>query len=432
MTINLAGAVTRRIRDALERASADSWNCLTHILEERAMNHARRLDARIAAGHELPPLAGMPFVAKSLFDVQDIPRLAGGPDHPDIAPANHDALLVHQLCDAGAVLVGVADMDEYAYGFLGDNPHRGRVVNPRNPAMMSGGSSSGSAAAVAAGIVPFAIGSDTNGSVRVPAAFCGIFSLKPTYGSLSLDGCVPLANSLDHAGFLASSLDCLEVAWQALTPGGTRQHPPAVIRPGFAGGDYFLLSDATTREGLSVVHSLWADAPVCAFAHVECCLAAASLVTAFEAYRYHQGALRSVPGRYSPAIAQRLCAGGEVNFPDYRRAIKFRSRIRESVLRMMNEARIDVLVAPVSPVEGIAIEQLSVHLADVEVGAGDAAGLFTRPFSLTGFPIVTTPPVSVPGLHDPIPALQLIARPGEEHVLFAFAKEFATRTGPRL
>jgi len=175
-------------------------NAFTAVVEQRALARAQALDDARAAGQPPGPLAGVPFAVKNLFDVQGLPTLAGSKINRGAAPARRDAALIERLEAAGAILVGALNMGEYAYDFTGENVHDGACHNPHDLERMSGGSSSGSAAAVAGGLVPFALGSDTNGSIRVPASLCGIFGLKPTYGRLSRARTFPFVASLDHVG----------------------------------------------------------------------------------------------------------------------------------------------------------------------------------------------------------------------------------------
>ena len=158
----------------------------------------------------------MPFAVKNLFDVADLPTLAGSKINRDRAPAARDATLIERLEGAGAVLVGALNMGEYAYDFTGENVHDGPSRNPHDLKRMTGGSSGGSGGAVAGGLVPLALGSDTNGSIRVPSSFCGIFGLKPTYGRLSRARTFPFVASLDHVGPLARSAHDLALAYDAM------------------------------------------------------------------------------------------------------------------------------------------------------------------------------------------------------------------------
>ncbi|MBM3487846.1 MAG: AtzE family amidohydrolase, partial [Alphaproteobacteria bacterium] len=179
------------------------------VMTEEARAAARAVDRAVAAGRDPGPLAGVPFAVKALFDVAGRPTHAGSKIRLDAPPATADATAIARLVAAGAVLVGVLNMDEFAFGFTTENAHHGTTRNPHDLARVSGGSSGGSAAAVAAGAVPIALGSDTNGSVRVPAALCGTFGLKPTYGRVPRAGVAPLAWSFDHVGWFARSAgDC--------------------------------------------------------------------------------------------------------------------------------------------------------------------------------------------------------------------------------
>src|SRR6476469_8705181 len=160
-------------------------NSFTDVTADRARAKAREIDAAVAAGQNPGPLAGVPFAVKNLFDVQGLPTRAGSKINRELAPPLRDATLIERMETAGAVLVGALNMGEYAYDFTGENVHDGPSRNPHDPTRMTGGSSGGSGGAVGGALVPIALGSDTNGSIRVPSSFCGIFGLKPTYGRLS-------------------------------------------------------------------------------------------------------------------------------------------------------------------------------------------------------------------------------------------------------
>src|SRR5712692_1323724 len=163
-------------------------NAFTDVTADRARAKARAVDAAIAAGKNPGSLAGVPYAVKNLFDVEGLPTRAGSKINRDLAPSPRDATLIERLDAAGAVLVGALNMGEYAYDFTGENAHDGPSRNPHDVTRMTGGSSGGSGAAVAAGLVPLALGSDTNGSIRVPASLCGIFGLKATFGRVSRAG----------------------------------------------------------------------------------------------------------------------------------------------------------------------------------------------------------------------------------------------------
>src|SRR5437667_5668919 len=191
-------------------------NAFTDVTADRARTKARAIDAAVAAGKNAGPLAGVPFAVKNLFDVQGLSTRAGSKINRDLAPAKRDAALIERMEVAGAVLVGALNMGEYAYDFTGENVHDGASRNPHDPTRMTGGSSGGSGGAVGGGLVPIALGSDTNGSIRVPSSFCGIFGLKPTYGRLSRARSFPFVASFDHLGPFARNVEDLALAYDAM------------------------------------------------------------------------------------------------------------------------------------------------------------------------------------------------------------------------
>ncbi|MEN9316918.1 MAG: hypothetical protein RIS35_3311, partial [Pseudomonadota bacterium] len=219
------------VRASFARLRAlDGLNAVTTTLETRALARAEALDRSIARGIDPGPLAGMPFAAKNLFDVAGQVTRAGSASTVRNAPASEDAFAIAALERAGAVLVALTNMDELAYGFTGENGPDGDTCHHADPRRISGGSSAGSAAVVAAGAVALAISSDTNGSIRIPSALCGAFGLKPTYGRLSRRGAFPFVASLDHVGPIAASPDVLAAAYDAMQ-GPDRRDPAMAGRP---------------------------------------------------------------------------------------------------------------------------------------------------------------------------------------------------------
>ncbi|SDG32449.1 amidohydrolase, AtzE family [Thalassobaculum litoreum DSM 18839] len=215
-----AGTVTAEdvARSALGRVADvnPAVNAVTDVTAERALAQARSIDADRTAGRPLPPLAGVPYAVKNLFDITGLPTRAGSKINRDLPPASRDGVLIERLSAAGAVLIGGLNMGEYAYDFTGENAHDGACRNPHDPSRMAGGSSSGSGSAMAAGLAALTLGSDTNGSIRVPASFCGTFGLKPTYGRLTRAGSFPFCDSLDHLGPFARSVRDLALAYDAM------------------------------------------------------------------------------------------------------------------------------------------------------------------------------------------------------------------------
>src|SRR5262245_12052230 len=205
-------------------------NAFTTVTDARARARAQALDSRRAQGEALGPLAGVPFAVKNLFDVAGLTTLAGSKINRDLPPASRDARLIERLEGAGAILVGALNMGEYAYDFTGENAHYGPSRNPHDLARMTGGSSGGSGGAVAGGLVPLALGSDTNGSIRVPSSLCGLFGLKPTYGRLPRNRTFPFVASLDHVGPLARNVHDLALAYDAMQ-GFDAEDPVCAERP---------------------------------------------------------------------------------------------------------------------------------------------------------------------------------------------------------
>src|ERR1700730_6699734 len=212
----MSGATATEAAQARMPKHDSILNASTYAAADRARAKARSIDAAVAAGKNPGPLAGVPFAAKNLFDVQGLPTRAGSKINRDLKPALRDATLIERMEAAGAVLVGALNMGEYAYDFTGENVHDGPSRNPHDPTRMTGGSSGGSGSAVGGALVPIALGSDTNGSIRVPSSFCGIFGLKPTYGRLSRARSFPFVSSFDHLGPFARNVGDLALAYDAM------------------------------------------------------------------------------------------------------------------------------------------------------------------------------------------------------------------------
>ena len=222
---------------ALARISAANpvLGAYTDVTAERALAMAAAVDEAVAAGRPVGPLAGVPFAVKNLYDVAGLPTRAGSRINRERAPAAADAVLVRRMAAAGAVLLGTLNMGEYAYDFTGENAHDGACRNPHDPGRMSGGSSSGCGAATAAGLAPVSLGSDTNGSLRVPASLCGVFSLKPTYGRLPRTGTFPFVDSLDHLGPFARTARDLAARLRRAAGAGRRRSRLCAAPPGPGG-----------------------------------------------------------------------------------------------------------------------------------------------------------------------------------------------------
>jgi AtzE family amidohydrolase len=437
-----AGAVTavEATGNAIDRISrADGeLNCFTAVLAERALSEAETVDRKVAEGKDPGPLAGVPFAAKNLFDIRGIPTLAGSVIRADSHPPDRDAAAIEALNTAGAVLIGALNMDEFAYGFTTENSHYGVTRNPHDLTRVAGGSSGGSAAAVAAGMVSFTIGTDTNGSIRVPSSFCGVFGLKPTYGRLSRRGAFLFVGSLDHVGPFARSAEDLAAVydvWQGPDPGDPvcTERPaepclPALrngigdLRIAVAGG-YFANQDtpAATDAVSAAAKALGTDR-VIELPEVARARGAAYIITASEGGNHHLSGLHSQQEKFDPNTRSRFLAGALVPAAWVSFAQRFRSWYREQLREVFRH--VDVILAPATPCPAIKIGQPTISLNGVEVPSRANIGVFTQPISFIGLPVVTVP-IHVPG-KLPL-GVQLIGAPYQESKLLRVAWELESR-----
>jgi len=406
-------------------------NSFTDVTAERARARAREVDAAIAAGKNVGPLAGVPFAVKNLFDVKGISTRAGSKINRDLPKAARDATLIERMEAAGAVLVGALNMGEYAYDFTGENVHDGPSRNPHDPSRMTGGSSGGSGGAVGGALVPIALGSDTNGSIRVPSSFCGIFGLKPTYGRLSRARSFPFVASLDHLGPFARNVRDLALAYDAMQgPDAddaactTRAAEPAAgllaqniggLRIAIAGG-YFqknLFPEAV--EAVAHVAKALGVTKVVDVPEASRARAAAYVITTTEGASLHLDRLRERPNDFDPAVCDRLMAGAMVPAPLVDRAQKFRRWYRAQLMDIFKS--VDLLIAPATPCVAPKLGQVNFVLDGVELPVRANIGIHTQPISFIGLPVVAVP---VP--LEPMPiGVQLIAPPWREDIALRVA-----------
>ena len=419
--------------DALSRIERyDSvLNCFTDLTADRARAKAREVDAAIAAGKHVGPLAGVPFAVKNLFDVKGVTTRAGSRINRDLAPARRDATLIERLEGAGAVLVGALNMGEYAYDFTGENVHDGPSRNPHDPTRMSGGSSGGSGSAVGGALVPIALGSDTNGSIRVPSSFCGIFGLKPTYGRLSRAGSFPFVASLDHLGPFARSVIDLSLGYDAMQGPDTGDaacttrpvelvtpqlgEPISGLRIAVAGGHFQKNVFPEAVEAVNRVARALGAARVVDIPEASRARAAAYVITATEGASLHLDRLRRRANDFDPAVRDRLIAGAMVPAPMVDRAQKFRRWYRARIAELFKS--VDVLLAPATPCVAPKLGQVTFKLDGMELPVRANIGIHTQPISFIGLPVVAVP---VP--LEPLPiGVQIIAAPWREDVALRVA-----------
>lgn len=431
----IAAAVRARkisAREVLEMTFAridavnPSINAFTSLTPDRARAEAARVDARIAAGEDPGPLAGVPYGVKNLYDVAGEVTLAGSIINHGNPPADRDATVVERLSGAGAVLVGLLNMDEYAYGFTTENSHYGATRNPHDPSRSAGGSSGGSAAAVAAGLVPLALGTDTNGSIRVPASVCGIYGFKPTYGRLSRAGVFPFAASLDHTGPLARSVADLALAYDAMRGPDTRdpvcreEESDALsgdpnrsadgLRVAVAGGYFRETLEEQARTVVDAAAKALGVTDVVEIPEAARARAAAFIITTIEGASVHMANLRSRKQDFDPLIRDRLIAGAMAPAAWYTAAQRFRRWYRDRVLSLFKTH--DVILSPATPCVPQPLWQEMMTLDSQDLPVRPTMGRFTQPLTLIGLPVVVVP-VPLEGHELPV-GLQIMAAPGRE------------------
>ncbi|MEJ1156667.1 AtzE family amidohydrolase [Prosthecomicrobium sp. N25] len=419
---------------ALARIAATdpTINAFTAVLAERALAEAAGIDAARAAGAPLGPLAGVPFAVKNLFDLSGSTTLAGSRVRAGRPAATQDAFAVAALRRAGAIVVGALNMDEFACGITTENTHYGPTRNPRDPSRIAGGSSGGSAAAVAAGMVPLSLGTDTGGSIRAPAAMCGIWGLKPTFGRLSRSGVVPFAWSFDHVGPLAADLPDLAIAYDALQ-GRDAADPGQVDRPvepvtpylgrgigdlrvAMLGGWFAANASAEARAVLATAATRIGARRTVELPRTEDARAAMNVVVMSEAAAALLPDLRERPRDFDPMTRPRLMAGALLPAVHVAAAQRFRAWYRRRVAEVLQD--VDVLLAPALPYPAIPIGATAIDFEGRSIPPRPMYSALTAPLSFIGLPVIAMP-VERPG-RLPL-GIQIAARPFAEADAFRVA-----------
>ena len=400
-------------------------NAFTLVTAERARREAAAVDEMVRQGRDPGSLAGVPYGVKNLFDIKGEITLAGSKINRDLGPAAQDAALIRRLSAAGAILVGALNMGEYAYDFTGENVHYGPSRNPHDRSRMTGGSSGGSGAAIGGGLVPLALGSDTNGSIRVPSSLCGIFGLKPTYGRLSRAGTFPFCPSLDHVGPMARTAEDLALAYDAMQdpdavdPALTDKPPEMLqglsdaldpsVRIVVLGGYFGRQGTKEARQALELVAKALGVTDETEIPEVAEARAAAYLITNTESSALHLPTLRHRAADYDPDVRDRMLAGALLPATAYLQAQRVRSRFQKNMATIFQ--RYDILLAPATPMTAPAIGQKTMDLGGESMLVRPHLGLYTQPLSFIGLPVAVVP-VRLPGAL-PI-GVQIIAAPWQE------------------
>lgn len=412
-------------------------NAYTDVTAARALEQARGIDTARAAGQTLGPLAGVPFAAKNLFDIAGLPTKAGSKINRERAPAARDAVLIERLTAADAVLLGGLNMGEYAYDFTGENAHDGACRNPHDRDRMAGGSSSGSGSATAAGLAPLSLGSDTNGSIRVPSSLCGIFGLKPTYGRLPRTRSFPFCDSLDHLGPFARDVTDLAMAYDLMQGGDA--HDPACaqrsvepvlptlpqgtsgLRIAIAAGHFSTDGMPEAQAAVAAVAKSLGATRTLELEGAGIARAAAFLITNGESATFHLQRLRERADDFDPETRDRFLAGAMLPAAWYIQAQRARRWFHDEMMRVFGG--VDLIIAPATPCPAPLVGQKTLELRGETVPLRPNLGLFAQPISCIGLPVAAVP---VFGLGLPI-GVQIIAAPWREDLCLraAFALQQA-------
>ena len=420
--------LTEQCLDQIARLNP-SLNAFITVTGDAARALARELDHELVSGTDRGPLHGIPIAHKDLFRTKGVRTTSGSKIFADFIPGT-DAPLVARLQAAGAITVGKVGLHELAYGITSDNPHYGTIRNPRNPDHSPGGSSGGSAVAVATGMAYLATGTDTGGSIRIPASFCGITGLKPTYGLLDRSGVQPLGLSLDTVGPMALTVDDVHLSFQAMA--GTGACKPASegledIRVGLP--ENFFFDDvaaevkAAVQQAARRAEQLGARVTAVRVPDVETLNLAGLVILLAEASAVHEKRLHRREDFGSDVLAL-LDQGRLVPATDYVNA----QRLRKQLLREFHSLfrHIDCLLTPTTPIPAPRIGQTEVVMDAKSYNVRMLATRFVRPFNVLGFPALSIPCGNTP---DGLPiGLQMIARPLEEELLLWLGEAIEERT----
>ncbi len=437
-------SVTQRIEDTLERIerAQPTLNAFITVTGETARTEARQAERELRSGTRRSPLHGEPVAVKDLVATQGTRTTAGSKILTDWVPTR-DADVVWSLREAGAVLVGKTNTHEFAFGTTNDNPHYGATRNPWNPALTTGGSSGGSAAAVAAGIVSVALGTDTAGSIRIPAALCGCVGLKPGYGVLPTRGVVPLSKSLDTVGPLARTVEDAQTAFEVLAGKGLgargwglgeRPHARNFSLKGLKIGvpeDYFFDRvdpevERGVRDALKAMEEAGAEVLVIAVPELEGCVDVGIAIVRPEALAFHKRWYPERAADYGDDVAQALASASDITPKAHLAAKRTRAGIGRALRRVLKE--VDLLAGPTVPI--LAFPNADAFRPVLPGGEIPRHALtrLTYPFSLSRLPAISIP-CTLSRQHLPI-GLQLAAGPRQEGLLLAAARAFEAIRGP--
>lgn len=414
-------------------AAREDLNALAWVDWDAAAAQAHRLDAEARAGRLRGPLHGVPVSIKDLFAVHGMPTRAGT-RAPLPALGADEAVLVGRLRAAGALVFAKTNMHEIALGATGENPWTGDVKNPHDPRRQAGGSSSGAAAAVAAGIGLGAVGSDTGGSIRIPAAFCGVTGFKPGFGAIPLDGGLHLSWTCDHAGPIARRVDDCALLYEAMAArrtdhGRAPRAPRLAVPAGWLAPRLAAPVRACFERALAVLRERGAVVEPVAIPALPLAWQCYTPIVRAEAAFVHRAALAAGGEGFSEGVLAPLRDGAAISASQYFEAMRVREQVRAGLAAVL--ARCDALVLPTSPVPPPLRGQTEVEVADGRsMSVREAVLGQTLPFSLAGVPALSLPMGQAAGLPA---SLQMVSAADAEARLLALGRwaEAALGHGPK-
>ena len=430
--------VTQFHLDRIERLN-DQYLAYLTVLKDEALTAARTAEQEIVNGQYRGSLHGIPISLKDLFGVKGVQMTCGSKILADHV-ADIDATVVTKLSQAGTVLLGKLNMHEFAWGGTSRNLHYGTPRNPWDTTRLPGGSSGGSAVAMAAGLAMGTLGTDTGGSVRIPASLSGIVGLKPTYGRVSRYGVYPLSHSCDHVGPMMRTVADAAVMLQAIA-GPDPKDPTAShaavpdytlalkedvrgLRLGVPQEYFFEDNEPSVRDGVQAaiqhLSSLGATVEEVSIPSINHVIASSTAIIAAEAYEIHAQTMQTRSQDYGDDVRTRLLLGACIDAAQYLKAQRFRTLLRQEMLDVFG--RVDALVTPTTVIAASKIDDLTIRIGDKEFVAAAHIARATRPFNMTGLPAISVPCGFTP---DGLPiGIQIIGRPFEEtmvlHIAYAY------------
>jgi aspartyl-tRNA(Asn)/glutamyl-tRNA(Gln) amidotransferase subunit A len=430
---------------ALERISTlnQRLNAFITVLGDQALTTAQVAEREMMSGQKRGPLHGIPIALKDLCATKGVRTTAGSKILRDYIPTD-DATVTLRLAEAGTILLGKLHMNEFAYGPDGDNAHYGRVYNPWNLECITGGSSSGSGAGVAASLCLGALGTDTGGSIRIPSALCGIAGIKPTYGRVSRYGIMPLCWSLDHVGPMAKTVEDVALLLQSMA-GYDVKDPTSAQRPvpdyvAALSGDvrglrlgipqeyFFDMLDPevehAVRQAVEVMQGSGASVHEVSWPSLRYATLAALIIVLAEASAFHDAWIRTRSQDYHPDVALRLKWGLLLSASAYLKAQRLRTLMCRDVAQLWRQ--VDVLVTPATMMAAPRPGEMQIRLNHRQMSTREAILRLMRPFNLTGLPAISVPcGFTTTGL--PI-GLQIAGKPFDEATVLRLAHAYEQAT----